>query len=112
MNNLCNNELLEKIVYLSKIIDVMLFNRSIDSKWTIKSQHEIINILNNKTNMMHETLCYQLKILNQSKKYDKGINVLLNHQDKLMCISNLRKLIHTFMISKICVIEMFSNDDD
>lgn len=112
MNNFSNEELLGKIIDLSNFIDVMIFDRSDNGKWKLKSQNEIVSILNTKTNLMHDNLCSQLKILNQSKKFEKSSKVLSYHHHKLICISRLQRLIHTFKISKICVIEKFSNNDD
>jgi len=112
MDNSQCNKYMEKIIDISKYLNVMIFNISSVKKWKLKSQHEISILLNEKIHILHENLYVQIKILNQSKKFEKAIKVLKEHQYKLVCIDKLCKFIYAFNIKKICVIESFSNNEE
>lgn len=112
MNISENKQNLKIIVSISNYLNVLIFDKSYNKKWELSPHHEITNILNEKENSLHATLCDQLKILNRTNKFVKSVQVLKEHQYKLMCISKLRSYIHTFNMNKICVIEEFSNNED
>ena len=112
MNISKNNQNLKIIVNISNYLNVLIFDKSCNKKWELSPQHEITNILDEKENSMHVTLCDQLKILNRMNKFVKSIQVLEEHQYKLRCLNKLRSCIHAFNMNKICVIEEFSNIED
>lgn len=86
-------QIIEKIIYLSEKIKIMLF---IDTgpKWKLKFNS--LQILKNHRHLLHENFCIRIEMLHESQQYNKSIEQLNLLQAKLRIIDTLTLLLQNY----------------
>ena len=107
-------DVVDKIIYFSKKLDLMLFEKC-GNKWKLKFNS--LQLLKKYKDLMHENFCIRIKILHDSSQYKKSIIELSLLQSKLQIVDTITMLLREYytlnmkqMKSKYTIIESFSTN--
>lgn len=107
-------DVVDKIIYFSKKLDLMLFE-NVNNKWKLK--YNSLQLLKKYRDLLHENFCIRIKMLHDSYDYKRSIVELTLLQAKLQIVDNITKLLREYYIlnkkqtkNKYTIIESFSTN--
>ena len=115
LSKICHeDECIKNIADLAKQLNILCFSKNKNGKWKLKTEEEIINIIDNKNASMHSDLCQNIKILHNIRNYNQVSVILKEHQKILVLLDNILILIKKFYVNKLSkpiIIEYFSTQN-